>query len=860
MNPVAGQDARTRIAPEAARTMRDAISEADGREVFFAGTLDGQGLVRSARVLARGHQGAVPAIFEGLEPRDIVLHNHPSGDVEPSDADLDLAVVYSHNGHGVYIVDNEVSRTYVVVEPFREKDRTYLDAGELGAAIGPESRLAALLPGYEQRPQQRRMLACVADAFNEDGIAVVEAPTGVGKTLAYLVPAVFWAVRNRERVVVSTRTINLQEQIVEKDIPVLLEALDLEFSAVLVKGRSNYLCPRRLERALSEATLFEDDAEQAALKAIAEWAEHTEDGSRSDLPFVPQQEVWERVCSESDTCTAQQCMAAKNCFLSKARRQIAKADVLVVNHHMLFSDLAIKKELGSFTSVAVLPAFERLIIDEAHHIEDSATEYFGAQATQSGALALLGRFSRQERGQERGLLPYIKVKIVRETSKANASEVDAILDLIDNALLPSVGAAREGVRAAFHAVRDVTAERCRQVGREIKWRLTQEILDDEALRAVHAHDVLPACEELMTLAQHGEALAGILKDLEPGPNDAERPLALECTQLQAYILRLRRLATTLADATSAVLEPNTVRWVEIDADRPHIVRLIRCPLEAGAALAEWVYPNLKSIAMTSATLAVGQNFEFFQRRVGLDRPTGRTAATEVLDSPFDFESQAILCVAEDLPNPNDPSFAEESSELIRGLVKEIGGGAFVLYTSFGALNEAYRRLESGLRDAGLAPLKQGSEPRGQLLDRFRNTACSVLFGTDSFWEGVDVAGDALQCVILTRLPFRVPTEPIFEARTEAIEESGGNAFMEYTVPLAVIKFRQGFGRLIRRRSDRGAVAVLDSRILSQRYGRIFLKSLPPLRRVVGSGEAILGEVRSFFHTTEGGLGERRHQA
>lgn len=846
MSETIGQHARTRLADEAVLAMQAAIAETGGREVFFSGTLDGQGLVRSVQVLARGHDGAVPAIFDGLKPRDIVLHNHPSGDVQPSDADLELAIVYSHNGHGVYIVDNDVSRVYVVVEPFRDKDRQYLDPSELAAAIGETSRLPTLLPGYEQREQQVQMLERVAEGFNNDSIAVIEAPTGVGKTLAYLLPALFWAVRNRERVVISTRTINLQEQIVEKDIPLLQKALDLKFSAVLVKGRSNYLCPKRLERALSEAALFDDDEEQAALRALADWADSTRDGTRSDLPFVPPRDLWERVCSESDTCTAAQCMAAKNCFLSRARREMAKADLLVVNHHMLFSDLAIKKEMGTFTSVAVLPAFERLIIDEAHHIEDSATEYFGVQATQTGALALLGRFHRQERGQERGLLPFIKIKAVREVASGNAAETEAMLDLIDNALLPSVAAAREGIRAAFQALREITAERCRQIGRDIKWRLTQKALDDPTLRALHADYVLPACEELVTLAQHGEALAGILRDLEPGPGDTERPLSLELTQLQAYVSRLKGLAAAMAEATSPTLEPNTVRWVEIDADRPHIVRVVRCPLDAGAALAEWVYPNLKSVAMTSATLTVGKQFDFFLRRIGLDRFEDTAVTAEALDTPFDFESQAILCIPDDLPRPDDARFGELSTDLAREVIEGVGGGTFVLYTSFGALNAAYRQLEAPLRKQGLLPLKQGNAPRRQLLDRFRQAPGSVLFATDSFWEGVDVAGDALRCVILARLPFRVPTEPIFEARTEAIEQAGGNAFMEYTVPLAVTKFRQGFGRLIRRRTDRGAVVVLDSRVLTQRYGRLFLTSLPPLRQIVGPSSSILNEIAEFL--------------
>ncbi|MEX2015502.1 MAG: DEAD/DEAH box helicase, partial [Candidatus Hydrogenedentales bacterium] len=348
---VVGQDAGQRIAPAAAQVMRDAIAEAGGNEVFFSGELDSEGRVNKARVCARGHAEAVPALFKGLERRCVVIHNHPGGDITPSDADLDLAVVYSQNGHGVYIIDNDVARVYAVVEPLRDKPRHRVDTAALARGLGPAGALARKLAGYEVRPQQTDMMEAVADAFNEDGIAVIEAPTGVGKTMAYLLPAVQWAVKNRERVVISTRTINLQEQIIEKDVPLLQHCFEEQFSAVLVKGRQNYVCPRRLERALSEATLFDEAEVQETLKSIAAWAAKTDDGSTSDLPFVPPRTIWERVCSEADTCTNQQCQQAGNCFVTKARREIAKADLLVVNHHMLFSDLAIKHELGSFNSL-----------------------------------------------------------------------------------------------------------------------------------------------------------------------------------------------------------------------------------------------------------------------------------------------------------------------------------------------------------------------------------------------------------------------------------------------------------------------------------------------------------------------------
>lgn len=847
MNERIGAEAQTRIAQRAADIMRTEIEAAGGREVFFAGSIDEKGMVVAARPCARGTEGAVPAVFEGLQPRDVVLHNHPGGDIAPSDADLELAIVYSHNGHGVYIVDNEISRVYVVIEPFLAKDVHPLDPAELAAALAPNAAIARRLPAYEVRPQQTDMMEAVANAFNGDGIAVIEAPTGVGKTLAYLLPTILWAVRNRERVVISTRTINLQEQIVLKDIPLLEKALDESFTTVLVKGRQNYLCPRRLERALSEATLFDDERTQSTLKSIAEWAGKTEDGSRSDLSFVPPREIWERVCSEADTCTAALCQASKNCFVTKARREIAKADLLVVNHYMLFSDLAIKKELGNFNALAVLPAYSRLILDEAHHVEETATEYFGVETTRNGAIALLGRLSRMERGQERGLLAYIKIKGAKASKTIGDREIG---ELIDATILPAVAVCRSELDAAYQALRDLTAQKCGQLGRDIKWRLTEEALRDPELREVHGAYVLPAAEEVSKLAKHCGELLALLKRLQGTDPDADKPFEFEMPELQAYRDRLVRLAGALAGGTQEELEPNTVRWIEIDERNENIVRIVRCPLEVGKPLAEWVYANLKTIVMTSATLTVEQSFDFLSRRIGLDQIPGREPDFLQLDTPFDFEQQAILCLPEGLPEPSNRRFNDACADISREILTATGGHALVLFTSFLAMNDVHGRLEESLRKQGITCLKQGSASRTQLLDRFRDETSSVLFATDSFWEGVDVAGGALQCVILPKLPFRVPTEPVFQARSEAIEAQGGNAFMDYTVPLAVIKLRQGIGRLIRRRSDRGSVVVLDSRLRTKRYGRAFLESLPPFTLIAGPSKGVLAALQKF-HRDEG---------
>lgn len=841
-----GEDALVRFTPAAIEQIRRAIAETGGREVFFTGSLDGGGRVEAVRVCARGTENAVPALFDRLKVRDVVLHNHPSGNLAPSDADLDLAAIYSHHGHGVFIVDNDVSRVYTVVEPFIPDEAEHLQSRELEAFFRPNSPMARALPGFEVRPQQSEMMEAVAAAFNENGIVAVEAPTGVGKTLAYLLPAVVWSLRNKERVVISTRTINLQEQIIHKDVPLLQRCLNSKFTTCLVKGRQNYLCLRKLERLLSEATLFEEQATREQLDALAEWAEKTEDGSKEELPFVPERELWDRICSEADTCSMGHCPNQQKCFVSRARRQAAKADLLVVNHHMLFADLAIKKELEDFSALSVLPSYQRIIFDEAHSVEDSATEFMGASATRVGAIATLSRFQRMDREQERGLIPFLRLKLVKECHQVSVSEFEEIQKLIEGQLLPRLAEAREYVAAAFDALRSLVASKCREIGRDIKWRLTAAVLRDPELRHVHTTAVLPAVESVNDLTRVCGALLKKLEDIPPDPDGKESPIALEVIQLRAYVKRLERMANVLAEATSEELPENNVRWIEIDAENAHIVRVARCPLEVGPTLAEWLFGNLKTVVMTSATLTVQHRFDYLFERLGIDRVDPDRVNSVCLDSPFDFSEQALLGVVTDLASPDEKGFLDQSLEVIREALQITGGHALLLFTSFSALYYAYKRMNEELRARGITPLRQGEAARTRLLDRFRSDTASVLFATDSFWEGVDVAGRALQCVILPKLPFRVPTEPVLEARAEAIEARGGNSFLSYSVPQAVIKFRQGFGRLIRRRTDRGAVLVLDRRIVTKHYGRVFLDSLPGARLVRGSKRDVLDALAEFF--------------
>jgi len=839
------------ITPEAAAKIRREIAEAGGNEVYLLGYLDGSLRVTDVDVVARGNEAAVPAILQLASSGDVVIHNHPSGDLTPSDADLSIAARLGAEDVACYIVNNDVTAIYVVVEPFPAREIVRLDEREVVKHFLPGGAIARNLSGYEHRPQQVEMVKSVVGAFNRDEIALIEAGTGTGKTLAYLVPAVLWALRNKERCLISTNTINLQEQLLFKDIPLLRSVISEPFTAVLVKGRGNYVCLRKVEDLEREPDLLEEAAEEGAeeLRLILEWVRVTNDGSKSDLNFSPQPEVWEKVASESDTCLRARCRHYNRCFVTRARREAAKAHLLVVNHHLLFADLALRDVLGSAGQVALLPPYQRIVLDEAHHIEDVATSYFGFGITRAGMRRLLGRLHRQKGHRISGLVHQLLEALRRGADQLRQELRESLERQLASEILPNVESAlslnEQVMEDLYQATTELATEQERQdeePSEEIKLRITEPVLD-------YYRNYSSLWEGLREYRLLLDRLSAQIADCLPDLHRAEVVLPT----LGSPIIEFKATGERLAAASNTLGEifwsdsEDWVRWIEVRPQAGRNVVHLRCsPLEVGPKLAEAVFNSFRTVVLTSATLAVGQSFDFFRERVGLNLVTGGRIVEKILESPFDFNRQAIIGVPTDIPEPNSRAFAEELVPLLAEALQLTQGRAFVLFTSYGLLTYAYNRLAGFLRDRGIEAFRQGQAPRHRLLEWFRQDKHSVLFATDSFWEGVDVEGEALTAVIIVRLPFRVPTEPIVEARVEAITRRGGNAFLEYTVPQAVLKLKQGFGRLIRRRTDRGCVFILDRRLVEKYYGNIFLRSLPKTRMVVGPRAEVFRTVREFL--------------
>jgi len=651
---------------------------------------------------------------------------------------------------------------------------TQQNAGSLYQFFAPGGVLSRTHPAYEFRRGQLQMAQAVEQALEEKRHLIVEAGTGTGKTLAYLVPVI----RSGKRVIISTGTKNLQEQLFHKDIPFLEQALfpngKGKLKVCYMKGRNNYLCRKKLYD-LTDQPVLSGLEEIEHYRAIAAWEKATRSGDRAELAELPEASaLWHKIDARSDTCLGQKCSAFETCFITEMHRRATESDIIIVNHHLFFADLAIKQQTEYASDAGILPEVGTVIFDEAHELEDVAGSYFGISVSNA-------RFEELCRDVEGSL---------QRNHALSASLAGAVKSLRERSMFFFSLLPPGDNRFAFENRR--------------------EFLEENG-------------DEFISLMQ---SLQRLVSELERMPSKPEE------------VFNFSRRALELQVQLGFVMESedhNTVFWIERrrgGRDRSNVF-LQATPIDVAPILKTTLFDNLGCAVLTSATLAVGGGFEYMRRRLGVEH-----VRELVLPSHFDYENQALLYVPPDLPDPRTPQFAAKAADRIRQLLEITRGRAFVLFTSYAQMNEVYQRL---LGELEFPMLLQGDAPKNALLEEFRVTPHAVLFATSSFWQGVDVQGEQLSCVIIDRLPFAVPSDPVVAARVKSIDAEGGNAFFQYQVPAAVITLKQGFGRLIRSLHDRGLLTLLDNRILKKQYGRVFIESLPSYRRTTD-----MRQVEEFF--------------
>jgi ATP-dependent DNA helicase DinG len=616
-------------------------------------------------------------------------------------------------------------------------------------------------PGYEFRPGQLEMAEAVESALAERRQLIAEAGTGTGKTLAYLVPAIL----SGKRVVISTGTKNLQEQLFYKDVPFLQQHLGGDFQVCYMKGRNNYACRQKIYDA-DKQTLLEGLDEVADFEIIRNWEKTTETGDRSEIATLPENStVWAKIDARRDLCPGQKCAQFERCFLTRMHQRAIESDIIIVNHHLFFADLAVKEQ----EYAGIIPEYGAVVLDEAHEIEDVAGQYFGISVS---------NYQFEELKRDIGAI---------STRKAFGShELDRILIAVGDAA------------ARFFALFGGYEGRC-------------GFQDQEKFLEQHHEQYADVLHGLELIAAH-------LQLIKDAPEEVI-PLFTRCATLAKNL-----------DLWMAANDRRFVYWIE---RRGRGCFLQATPIDVSRILSEKLFDNVETVVLTSATLAVAGNFDYAKKRLGLE-----SARTLVVPGHFDYAEQALFYVPQHLPEPKHPAFVRDASDEIVRILKASRGRAFVLFTSYQQMRAVHDKVSFEIE---FPTLVQGTGPRSALLREFRATPNAVLFATSSFWQGVDVPGDQLSCVIIDKLPFAVPNDPVTEARIRAIREEGGNAFYEYQIPQAALALKQGFGRLIRSRSDRGVLVLLDNRISKQRYGQVFFDSLPAYRFTTK-----ITDVESFF--------------
>ncbi len=793
---------------DSAKLLKHFIEENDGNEIVALGKTDQNGIILSVELVAMGNENTVPAVLKRAKPGEILIHNHPSGAIKPSLADLEVAAQGAEKGVASYIVNNLVTQVFPVVQWIPpQKETEPLNPEEVIEILKKEGKLKEAFSNFEYRKPQLDMALEVTKSFNNETLSAIEAGTGTGKSFAYLIPSMLYTSKNKEaKIVISTSTIALEEQLIEKDIPFLKKALDLDVSVSILKGRSNYLCQRKFANfSQTSYSIFDTKKNERVaveIEEIKKWMTHQNDGTRSSMNRVVSFDIWNEIHSDKTSCERSKCPFFANCFFYKAVRKANFSSIILVNHHLLMADVSVKKNSDGLGGI--LPEYDMLIIDEAHNLFSSAMSFLGETFSSNSFEFNFNRLfnASSHRGILNSLLKFTgdgdKATEIQELQRTISgfktlyknSLVEEVLEIFkkeDSTTFELSYNQREKLRPIFSSIIDFIAElikKLNQISKDFQEKIPEDPLERD---------------------KDEQLLNSLIVDLNG-----------VIAKFKAYLDFLKLFFYQ----QEAELE---VFWAE---KTKQSFNLTITPLNIQEILAKEIYEKKKSIIFTSATLVTSESkkgFEFFKMQSGLNE-TEKEQTFLKLPGYFDYKKQMKAFILTDIVSPTESNFEEQSKEAVKRLIKSSNGGALVLYTSIKHRNSAFEEIKENLE----TPLFcQGKLARQILVEKFSNEIHSSLFATDTFWEGVDFKGETLRNLIMVRLPFRFPSHPFVKRYVKILEEKTNlSGFNIYTLPNALLKFRQGIGRLIRTNKDKGAVVILDNRVLSKYYGKYFLRALP----------------------------------
>ena len=806
-------DIKDRFSKESLQTIKKYLEEQNNKSMIFKATFDEDELIQEPFFLSLYKKKSFEETLTKVARNEVVIRTTKPNQLYPSDMELELSEeLYTRRNIAYCLLSSDLDDFYFV----QDIDRIFLEDIDIKNYFSKDGILAKEIKGFEYRQEQEEMAQYIQEAINEDRKIIVEAGTGTGKTLAYLIPAIKWAVVNKKKVIIATNTINLQEQLLLKDIPLAKSIIKDEFSYVLVKGRNNYVCKRlfnelALGKNIDIGTFSIEAREQ--IEYILKWGNKTKTGDKAELPFEVYPDVWELVQSTTELCLGKKCPYRKECFYMKTRMEKMEADILISNHHVFFADLNVRAETDFDSEYLILPRYDMVIFDEAHNIESVARSYFSVEVSKISFTRLLNRIYQRKNKKKKEKSALIRVEdTVDEKNLEDSEQYIYLLNTLKEeiSILQNIGDEYfDEIRKIYETNTEAPIKKSLNNFEMTKSRFLENLREKKDIFQTKLADFL----NLMMIFNN---VIDEEKDKNPEVINFNNHLKM----FKAYIDSFKFI--------NSFEDDNYIYWLDINSKRTNVV-LTATPLNIAQKLSTVLFDNLDRLVFASATIVVNGSFDYFKKSLGLDE---EDCIEAIIKSPFDYNEQMSVYIPSDIQDSeNINAFVSDASRFILNILLKTNGKAFILFTSYIMLNQIYYSISKKLKDKGFEVFLHGDKPRSQLIKEFKEAENPILFGTTSFWEGVDVQGENLSNVIITKLPFLVPTDPVVSAISKKIEENGGNSFTDFQLPEAIIKFKQGVGRLIRKKTDSGNIFILDNRILKKRYGSLFINALPSQKNI-----------------------------